>query len=86
MTFSPSARPQQATGTKKHQVRVTHSALGLHAGQPPGRSEASMPSSRGWPLGTRHEVAPADENGAEQRVGNQLGGLEPEKALSMRPQ
>ncbi len=26
MTFSPSARPQQATGTKKHQMRVTHSA------------------------------------------------------------
>lgn len=39
MTFSLSARPQEATGTKKHQVRVTHSALGLHAGQPPERSE-----------------------------------------------
>ena len=39
MMCSLSAGPQQATGTKKHQMRVTHSALGLHAGQPPDRSE-----------------------------------------------
>jgi hypothetical protein len=42
MSFSPGARPQQSAGNNKHQMRVTHSALGLHiAGQPPERSATS---------------------------------------------
>lgn len=66
MMCSPSARPQQATGNKKHQMSVTHSSLGLHKpGNPRNGPKASMLSSRGWPLGKRLEVTPAVRNGVE---------------------
>jgi hypothetical protein len=66
MSFSPSARPQKATGNKKHLKRVTHSAQGLHKpGNPRNGPRLRMPSSRGWPLGKRPEVVPAVRNGAK---------------------
>ena len=86
MTFSPSARPQEATGNKKHQMRVTHSALGLHKpGNPrsgpelveclPGVAAAGKAQIGRQPyeMATRHERFVAFE------------GVYPEKELSMRP-
>jgi len=70
MTFSLSARPQEATGTKKHQVRVTHSALGLHAGQPPERSEGFDAIQPG--LAARNK-ARSGASRTKWRQGNDLG-------------
>ena len=70
MTFSPSARPQQATGTKKHQMRVTHSALGLHAGQPPERSEGHRVVQPG--LAPRNKTE-GDASRRKWRQSNPLG-------------
>lgn len=70
MMCSPSARPQQATGTKKHQVRVTHSALGLHAGQPPDRSEGYRAVQPG--LAARN-MADSGASRTKWRQGNELG-------------
>ncbi len=84
MTFSTSARPQQATGNKKHQMRVTHSALGLHAGQPPERSEGHRVVQLGWQPGIRQMVTPADENGVRATRWEPTGPRKREKALSMR--
>lgn len=77
MTFSPSARPQQATGTKKHQVRVTHSALGLHAGQPPDRSEGYRAVQPG--LAARN-MADSGASRTKWRQGNELGTSSAAKA------
>lgn len=93
--FAPAAQPHRTlrrarrllcrAGNNKHQMRVTHSALGLHAGQPPDRSEGFdvvqpglAPRNKAWKRRQPNEMA------SEQRVGNQLGGVKPEKALSMR--
>ena len=93
--FAPAAQPHRTlrrarrllcrAGNNKHQMRVTHSALGLHAGQPPDRSEGFhvvqpglAPRNKAWKWRQPNEMA------SEQRVGNQLGGVKPEKALSMR--
>jgi hypothetical protein len=84
MTCSPSARPQQATGTKKHQMSVTHSSLGLHAGQPPERSEGHRVVQLGWQPGIRQMVTPADENGVRATRWEPTGPRKREKELSMR--
>ena len=85
MTFSTSARPYRQTGNKKHQMRVTHSALGLHAGQPPERSEGHRVVQPGWLPGIRPMVTPADENGVRATRWEPTGPRKREKALSMRP-
>lgn len=65
MTFSPSARPQQATGTKKHQMSVTHSSLGLHSRATPGTVRGRMHVQPGWLLGISATMMPAVRNGVE---------------------
>lgn len=78
--------PQQANRNQKHQVRVTHSALGLHAGHSPDRSEGRLAVQPGWLLGTRQMVTPAERNGVRATRWEPTGPRKREKALSMRAQ
>jgi hypothetical protein len=85
MTFSPSARPQQATGNNKHQMRVTHSALGLHVpGNPRSGPKAIKPSNQVGYSGQGLMVAPAVRNGVRATRWEPTGPRKREKALSMR--
>ena len=55
MTFSPSARPQQATGNKKHQMSVTHSSLGLHSRATPGTGPEAVERLPSVAVGVKFE-------------------------------
>ena len=85
MNVNPCAGPQEANRKQKHQMRVTHSALGLHnPGNPRNGPRLRMPSSRGWPLGKRPEVASAVRNDAEGTGWEPTWRLRAGKGLSMR--
>jgi hypothetical protein len=85
MTFSTSARPYRQTGNKKHQMRVTHSALGLHEpGNPRSGPKAIKPSSRVGYSEQGSMVTPAVENGVRATRREPTGPRKREKALSMR--
>ena len=85
MTFRPSARAPRHAGNKKHQMRVTHSALGLHEpGNPRSGPKATKPSNRVGYSGQGLMVAPAVRNGVRATRWEPTGPRKREKALSMR--
>jgi hypothetical protein len=85
MMCGTGAGPHSEAGNKKHQVRVTHSALGLHEpGNPRSGPKAIKPSNRVGYSGQGSMVTPAVENGVRATCGEPARGRKPEKALSMR--
>ncbi len=85
MMCSLSCPTSRSGGKQKHQMRVTHSALGLHKpGNPRNGPRLRMPSSRGWPLGKRPEVASAVRNDVEGTGWEPTWRLRAGKGLSMR--
>lgn len=86
MTFSTECPCSTTHGNQKHQVRVTHSALGLHEpGNPRNGPKATKPSNRVGYSGQGLMVTPAVKNGVRATCWEPAGPRKREKALSMRP-
>jgi len=85
MTFRNECLSSTQDRNQKHQVRVTHSALGLHEpGNPRSGPKAIKPSSRVGYSEQGSMVTPAVENGVRATRWEPTGPRKREKALSMR--